>query len=58
MGIHADALARFGADPAAAKKLLAVGESPRDTTLDEAELAAWTTVANTILNLDETITKR
>ena len=41
----------------AAKKLLAVGESPRDATLNEAELAAWTTVASTILNLDETITK-
>jgi hypothetical protein len=58
MGIHADALARFKADPAAAKKLLAVGESPRDTTLNETELAAWTTVASTILNLGETITKR
>jgi len=57
MGIHAKALARFRADPAAAKKLLAIGESSRDTTLDEAELAAWTTVASTILNLDETITK-
>jgi hypothetical protein len=58
LAIHADALARFRNDPDAAKKLLGVGESPRDTTLDEAELAAWTTVASTILNLDETITKR
>ena len=58
MRIHAEALARFRADPEAAKKLLAVGESPRDPTLNETELAAWTTVASTILNLDETITKR
>jgi hypothetical protein len=58
MGIHADALARLKADPEAAKKLLAVGESSRDPTLNEIELAAWTTVASTILNLDETITKR
>jgi hypothetical protein len=58
MAIHSDALARFRKGPAAAKKLLAVGESPRDATLNEAELAAWTTVASTILNLDETITKR
>jgi hypothetical protein len=58
MGIHATALARFRADPESAKKLLAVGESPRDMTLNEMELAAWTTVASTILNLDETITKR
>jgi hypothetical protein len=58
IGIRTEALARFRKDPEAAKKLLAVGESPRDTTLNEAELAAWTTVASTILNLDETITKR
>ena len=45
------------ADPADAKKLLAVGESPRNETLDVAELAAWTVVANAILNLDETLTR-
>jgi hypothetical protein len=44
-------------DPAAAAKLLAVGESARDTKLDVPELAAWTTVASVILNLDETITR-
>ncbi len=58
MGIHAAALARFRQDPEAAKKLLAVGEAPRDLGLNQAELAAWTTVASTILNLDETITNR
>jgi hypothetical protein len=47
----------FAADPEAAKKLLAVGDSPRDQKLDTAELAAWTLVASAILNLDETITK-
>jgi hypothetical protein len=41
----------------AALKLLSVGESPRNEKLDVRELAAWTTVANVILNLDETITK-
>jgi hypothetical protein len=46
------------ADRDGAKKLLGVGDSPRDPKLDEAELAAWTTVASTILNLDETISKR
>jgi hypothetical protein len=44
-------------DRAAALRLLTVGESPRDSRLDAAELAAWTTVASVILNLDETITK-
>jgi len=38
--------------------LLTVGESPRRTKIDAAELAAWTTVASTILNLDETITRQ
>ena len=28
-----------------------------DEKLDQAELAAWTTVASVILNLDETVTK-
>jgi len=41
----------------AARKLVAAGESKADATLDPAELAAWTTVASTILNLDETITR-
>jgi hypothetical protein len=47
----------FRAHPEAARELLAVGEKPYDKALDPAELAAWTTVASTILNLDETITK-
>ncbi len=50
-------LSKYRADVDAAKKLLAVGESPRNEKLDAAELAAWTIVANTILNLDETVTK-
>ncbi|MBA4104595.1 MAG: hypothetical protein C0485_02470 [Pirellula sp.] len=43
--------------PEAASNLLALGESPRDKTLDVTELAAYTATANLILNLDETITK-
>ena len=52
-------LAHYRSNPgsAAASKLLAVGESPRDKRLDPAELAAWTTVAGVILNLDEVITR-
>ena len=38
-------------------KLVGVGESKFDAKLDASELAAWTTVASTILNLDETITR-
>ncbi|MEX2213754.1 MAG: PSD1 and planctomycete cytochrome C domain-containing protein [Phycisphaeraceae bacterium] len=50
-------LAHFRADVEAAKKLLAIGESPRDEKLDPAEHAAYTAVMTVILNLDEVITK-
>jgi hypothetical protein len=50
-------LKKFRDDPAAAKALLSVGESPRDTTLDPVEHAAYTAIANVLLNLDETLTK-
>ena len=55
--VHRDALARFRADGEAARKLLSVGESPRDPKLDAAELAAWSTVAGVVLNLDEAVTR-
>ncbi len=51
-------LAHYRGDPEAARKLLAVGESRPEPSLDAAELAAWTTVASVILNLDETISKQ
>jgi hypothetical protein len=41
----------------AAERLVHVGDSPVDTTIDARELAAWSLVANVILNLDETVTK-
>jgi hypothetical protein len=44
-------------DKKAASELLRVGESVVDDKIDQSELAAWTMVASTILNLDETITK-
>ena len=49
--------ARFASAPEQATALLSIGESPRNEKLDAAELAAWTSVASTILNLDETVTK-
>ena len=39
-------------------KLLSVGEAKTSSKLDPRELAAWTTLASMILNLDETITKQ
>ena len=50
-------LTQYRHDQPAARKLLQMGESPNDAKLDPVELAAWTTVAGVILNLDETITK-
>jgi hypothetical protein len=50
-------LAQYRQNKDAAHKLLQVGELEVDAKLDDAELAAWTTVASMILNLDETITK-
>ncbi len=47
--------ARFTAAPADAERFLAVGEAPRDPDIPAPELAAWTVVASTLLNLDETI---
>jgi len=59
--VLAAALARlrgqYTADKAAAEKLIAVGEKPRDPKLDAPELAAWTTLVSTMMNLDEAITK-
>jgi len=52
-----DAIAKYSKDRAAASKLVHVGEYPRLATLDVSELAAWTTVAGVLLNLDEAITR-
>jgi hypothetical protein len=51
-------LAHYRAGPASAEKLLAAGESPRDPSIGAAELAAYTTAASVILNLDEVITRQ
>ena len=48
---------RFAIAPEQAEALLQVGEAKRDESLGMAEHAAWTVVANVILNLDETLNK-
>jgi hypothetical protein len=50
-------LERFRGDDDAASKLVNIGQYPRDATLDVAEHAAWTAVANMLLNLDEVLTR-
>ncbi len=48
---------RYEQDPAAARQIIAVGVSQHDPSIEANELAAWTLIASTLLNLDETITK-
>jgi hypothetical protein len=55
--MHARQLAIYGTDLDAARQLLAVGESPRDKTLDPAGHAALTTTCLAIFNLDEALTR-
>jgi hypothetical protein len=40
-----------------AAKLIEVGDSPADETIPPAELAAWTMIANQLMNLDELLNK-
>ncbi|MDB6021346.1 MAG: endo-inulinase [Pedosphaera sp.] len=48
----------FEAEPARAERLVSVGDRKRDPALNLVELAATTTLAQAILNLDATIWKR
>jgi hypothetical protein len=48
---------QFAADTPAAEKLIATGESKPDANLSTPELAAQTSLALLLLNLDETLTK-
>jgi hypothetical protein len=52
-----DLRAEYAADKEAAKKLISVGETKADEKLAAEELAAWTMLANTVLNLDEVLNK-
>ena len=53
----AEYLANFQANPDSAKSLTTIGTSPVPKDLDPILLAAHTTLANVLLNLDEVITK-
>jgi Protein of unknown function (DUF1553)/Protein of unknown function (DUF1549)/Planctomycete cytochrome C len=50
-------LTAYRAKPEEAKQALHFGESKVDEKLDPTELAAWTLIANLLLNLDEMVTK-
>ncbi|MBI1913316.1 MAG: PSD1 domain-containing protein [Planctomycetes bacterium] len=50
-------LERYRKDPKAATEVVKAVKNPRGEKLDVAEYAAWTGMANLILNLDETLTR-
>jgi hypothetical protein len=56
--LHVKQHERFAHDRDAAQQLVRVGQSPRGHDLDPVELATWTVVAQTILNLDEIVMRR
>ena len=54
---HAD-VAEFQKKPSLASKLISTGFKPvADSSLDRAQLAAWTSVCRAVLNLHETIVR-
>ena len=53
----ADLLAHYKTRADDARKLLGVGQAKAEPTLDAATLAAWTMVANEMMNLDEALNK-
>jgi mono/diheme cytochrome c family protein len=58
VGVFNQSLEKFRQDRSAAENYLKVGRFTPKANLAKAELAAWTTVASMILNLDETVTKQ
>jgi hypothetical protein len=57
LSVFQKTLAKFQKDPSEALKLVNVGDLTRDESLNATELAAYTSVMNLILNLDEVLTK-
>jgi hypothetical protein len=56
-GVVEDLSAHYKAKPEEAKKLIAVGESKAEASLDPVQLAAWTMTVNEPMNLDEVLNK-
>ncbi|MFM2172038.1 MAG: hypothetical protein RI957_2267 [Verrucomicrobiota bacterium] len=56
--VYLERLSQYQADPASADKLLGIGASPIDASLERIRLAAITDVCHVILNLSETLTRK
>jgi hypothetical protein len=52
-----DLMAGYKTEPDEAKRLVKVGESKPDESIDPATHAAWTMLANQVMNLDEALNK-
>ncbi len=52
-----DLTAIYQQQPDEAKKLIAIGESKPEPSLNASDLAAWTMLVNELMNLDEVLTK-
>jgi hypothetical protein len=57
LGLWNEHHSQYAADPSSARALLGVGDLPMPPELDQAELAAWTSVTRVLLNLHETINR-
>ena len=55
--VYRDQRNAFRRQPDDALKLVSVGESNRDESIDPVELAAWTSIAGMVLSLDESISR-
>ena len=58
LALHDEVLATYRQDPKKAVEMATDPIGPAPSGADMADLAAWTTVANTLLNLDDTVMKR
>jgi hypothetical protein len=58
VALYRETLAAFTAAPERAAAFIKNADTPPPANLPPAELAAWTTVANVLLNLDEALMKR
>jgi hypothetical protein len=56
--LYTEQLATFTADPAATAAFLKFGDTPTDPTLPAPDLAASATVAQALLNFDESVMRR
>jgi hypothetical protein len=57
LALYRENLEKYKKDPTAANAMARSGSPKPPRKMDPAELAAWTVVANVLLNLDETVTK-